>query len=266
MSAITLLQPFSFPSGAGMLDGLPSILIRYIHIAAGVVWIGMLYFFNLVNVNFQKEMTATLDPKSNHTQFTKLMPCALWWFRWGAMITWLSGVVYYLMFMSATGAVDESWSHPKVFAVWGITSVVTWGLCRTVIDKLADAKSSPEAKAADRGMIVAILESILVIAMIAVFGNTFANHVNGHVFFIAIGGGLGTIMFMNVWMIIWPKMRRVIAARELFLKDGTAIPPEIGKLARRAFLASRTNTWMSLLMLLFMILAGHGSSFWSMAN
>ncbi len=261
-----LLAPLSLPDGLGMLNGPASILLRYIHILAGITWIGMLYFFNLVNVNFQKEMTASLDPKSNHTQFTKLMPCALWWFRWGAMITWLSGLTYYLMFMGATGATGEGWPWLKVVAVWFVTAVAAYFACRQVIERFADKKSTPEAKAADQGMTVGILEAVIAAAMIAVFCFTFGNHVDGHVFFIACGGGLGTIMFMNVWMTIWPKLRQVIAWREQFLKDGTAVPPEAGKNARRAFLASRTNTWFSIFMLLFMVLAGHGSSFWSFAN
>ena len=258
-----LLAPLSMPDGLGMTDGLVGILLRYTHILAGIVWIGMLYFFNLVNVNFQKEMTASLDPKSNHTQFTKLMPCALWWFRWGAMVTWLSGVIYYIMYMGATGATGEAWPWWKVFLTWFVIAVVAWYACRFTIETFADKKSTPEAKAADQGMMVGIIEAIIALAMFAGFYFTFGNHVDGHVFFIACGGGLGTIMFMNVWMIIWPKLRQVIAWREQFLKDGTAVPPEGGKLARRAFLASRTNTWFSIFLLLLMVLAGHGALFWT---
>ena len=261
MTAITLLSPLSIPDGTDWTG----LILRYLHILAGVTWIGMLYFFNLVNVNFQKEMTASLDPKSNHTQFTRLMPCALWWFRWGAMVTALTGFGYYLIFIHGTNAVQGGTG--SVLLIWMAGFVIAWLINRRfIIEKLADAKSTPEAKAPDRGSLVGALETLVLLGMVALFYAAFGDDVDGHVFFISIGGGLGMIMFMNVWMLIWPNLRKVIAWREQFLKDGTAVPPEAGKLARRAFLASRTNSWMSLFMLAFMVLAGHGASLWSQAE
>ncbi len=63
---------------------------------------------------------------------------------------------------------------------------------------------------------------------------------------IGIGGAMGLIMLLNVWGIIWPSQKRIIAGTA---GTGPAAPPE---LARRAFLASRTNAWLSLPMLFFM--------------
>jgi uncharacterized membrane protein len=74
---------------------------------------------------------------------------------------------------------------------------------------------------------------------------------------IAVGGGLGMIMFMNVWMIIWPLQKKIIAATKATAETGAAVPPEQAVWARRAFLASRTNTWLSLPMLFFMGAASH---------
>lgn len=68
-----------------------SFLIRWIHVIAGIVWIGHLYFFNFVNVPFQ----GALDDAAKKAVNPKLMPRALWWFRWGAMITFLSGLVLF---------------------------------------------------------------------------------------------------------------------------------------------------------------------------
>jgi len=65
-------------------------LLRWIHILFGIIWIGHLYFFNFVNVNFEK----TLDAAAKKAVVPQLRPRALWWFRWGAMITMLSGVIY----------------------------------------------------------------------------------------------------------------------------------------------------------------------------
>ena len=68
-------------------EGLVMIL-RCIHFFAGVAWIGFLYYFNFVQGEFFKEIEA---PVKNQA-FSKLVPKALWWFRWGAMGTFLSGV------------------------------------------------------------------------------------------------------------------------------------------------------------------------------
>ena len=63
-------------------------LFRWLHMLAGVTWIGLLYYFNFVQTEYFKE--AEPDHKAGAIQ--KLVPRALWWFRWGAMVTFLSGV------------------------------------------------------------------------------------------------------------------------------------------------------------------------------
>ncbi len=66
---------------------------RWLHVIAGITWIGHLYFFNFVNVPLQ----GALDDASKKAVNPKLMPRALWWFRWGAMLTFLSGLVLFSM-------------------------------------------------------------------------------------------------------------------------------------------------------------------------
>ena len=72
-------------------QGLP-FLLRWIHFLSGITWIGLLYYFNLVQVPFFAETEAPV--RSGAQQ--KLLPRALWWFRWAAMITFLSGGLYLL--------------------------------------------------------------------------------------------------------------------------------------------------------------------------
>ena len=62
------------------------IILRWTHFAAGITWIGLLYFFNLVNVPFQKEM----DSPTRAKVVPLMMPRALWWFRWSAVVTVLA--------------------------------------------------------------------------------------------------------------------------------------------------------------------------------
>ena len=72
---------------------------RYFHVLAGIVWIGMLYYFNFVQTEYFKEAEA--GAKSD--AMAKLAPRALWWFRWGAMLTFLTGA-YLLHKVGAFGA------------------------------------------------------------------------------------------------------------------------------------------------------------------
>src|SRR4051794_37810515 len=71
------------------LDGL-LFIFRWIHFFFGITWIGLLYYFNFVQGSFFAETDAAT--KSNAIQ--KLVPRALWWFRWAAMFTLISGVIY----------------------------------------------------------------------------------------------------------------------------------------------------------------------------
>src|ERR671920_1821026 len=87
---------FHAPDGAD----LTRIILRWAHFIAGITWIGHLYFFNLVNVNFMK----ALDGPTKGKVIPQLMPRALWWFRWGAVVTVLVGLAYYAMYMIAPDA------------------------------------------------------------------------------------------------------------------------------------------------------------------
>ncbi len=148
-------------------------LLRWIHLLAGITWIGLLYYFNFVQGEYFKE--ADGGAKSDVIQ--KLVPRALWWFRWGAMFTFLSGaLLIYLKQLSGMG--------------------------------------------------------------------------------ILVGAVLGTIMFLNVWAIIWPNQKIVIASAKQVAGGGEALPGAAEALGK-AGLASRTNTLFSIPMLFFMASSIH---------
>ncbi|MCZ6642105.1 MAG: urate hydroxylase PuuD [Gammaproteobacteria bacterium] len=155
-------------------------LARWGHYLAGITWIGLLYYFNFVQGEYFKEA----DGDARTDAFTKLVPRALWWFRWGAMFTFLTGCIM-LGFKGASVSLD-----------------------------------------------------------------------------LTIGAVLGTLMFLNVWLIIWPNQRIVIASNEQ-VKAGGEARPEAAAAAPKALLASRTNTLFSLPMLFLMgstmhLSGGHG--------
>ena len=80
-------------------------LFRWIHIIAGITWIGLLYFFNFINGH----VAATMDADSKRKVVPELMPRALYWFRYGAAWTWLSGVVLmYIVFWGGGLSFGES--------------------------------------------------------------------------------------------------------------------------------------------------------------
>src|SRR5262245_58636246 len=67
-------------------------MLRWLHFLAGITWIGILYYFNFVQTPFFAETEATIRTGA----IQKLVPRALWWFRWGAMVTFLAGLLMYL--------------------------------------------------------------------------------------------------------------------------------------------------------------------------
>jgi uncharacterized membrane protein len=224
------------------------ILLRWIHFIAGVIWIGHLYFFNLVNVNLMK----ALDGPTKGKVIPQLMPRALWWFRWGALVTVLAGLFYYIIILHSE---PDTWpTFGKWLGVVVVTFVVIFGLLR---------QSFPAGKGWVLGLIVAALVSLMAIALLYLTGgegmtrHQELRYASSRALSISIGGGLGLIMLLNVWGVIWPAQKRIIAWTSDNAEKGTAIPAESAALARRAFLASRMNTWLSIPMLFFMATASH---------
>ena len=149
-------------------------LVRWGHVVFGIAWIGLLYYFNFVQGGY---MAAASDA-AKVDAFTKLVPSALWWFRWAAMMTLLTGLVLvYFIMASLSGG-------------------------------------------------------------------------------ILLGAAMATLMFLNVWLVIWPNQKVVIASNEAVAAGGEA-DPEQGAAAAKALLASRTNTLFSLPMVFFMVSHGH---------
>src|SRR5687767_10216684 len=102
------------------------LLLRWFHIFAGIVWIGHLYFFNFVNVPFQAVLDKELKPKVN----PPLILRALWWFRWGAMFTFLFGVTLFaLMYWPMGGYLfddDGLSSRGMWMLLGGLLGTIMW--------------------------------------------------------------------------------------------------------------------------------------------
>ncbi|MEE9254361.1 MAG: urate hydroxylase PuuD [Pseudomonadales bacterium] len=149
-------------------------LAKWLHYVVGITWIGLLYYFNLVQGEYFKEA----DGGARVDVFTKLVPLALWYFRWAAMFTFITGAIM-LYILGTTATYD-----------------------------------------------------------------------------VVIGATMGTLMFLNVWLIIWPNQKVVIASNQQVAGGGEAMP-EAAAAAPKAGLASRTNTLFSIPMLFFMGSGAH---------
>lgn len=106
-------------------------LLRWIHVFFGIIWIGHLYFFNFVNVPLQ----GVLDDATKKLVNPKLLPRALWWFRWGAMVTFVSGwVLFTLVYMYTP---DAGFGPSALFSTEdGISSRAIWILFGMILGSI----------------------------------------------------------------------------------------------------------------------------------
>ena len=159
-------------------------LVVWLHVLAGITWIGLLYYFNFVQVPAVADATADSDGPGPAAISKYVAPRALWWFRWGALATWLTGA-------AALQYIGGFVTH--FFATGGVTAI-------------------------------------------------------------GVGAWLGTIMLFNVWALIWPNQKKLLGIVE-------ATDEEKAKAKTIAFTASRTNTLLSIPMIMCMVSVGHGLPF-----
>lgn len=158
-------------------------LVVWLHVFFGVIWIGLLYYFNFVQVPAVAQATGDSDGPGPAAINKYVAPKALLWFRWAALLTWLTGAAA----LEIVGA--------------GFVSAFTFS----------------------GGELVQI---------------------------IGLGAWMGTIMLFNVWVLIWPNQKKILGIVE-------ASDEEKAKAKVVALMASRTNTFLSIPMLMCMVGYGH---------
>ena len=175
--------------GEHMVGGMKvnSIMI-WLHVLAGITWIGLLYYFNFVQVPAMAEAVADEGGPGGAGISKYVAPRALAWFRWGAIVTWVTGAAFLL----------------------------------------------------HRGM----LDDAFMLGLNLPEGNAYAMT-------IGVGAWLGTFMLFNVWVLIWPNQKKILGMVE-------ASADEIAKAKTVALMASRSNTLMSIPLVMSMVGAGHG--------
>jgi uncharacterized membrane protein len=206
-------------------------LFRWIHVVAGIAWIGHLYFFNWVNGPF----AATVDAETKKKVVPELMPRALYWFRWGAAFTWVTGVFLILLVYYHSNLVFEGMQ-----ANWGVASLVMIAVTFGGVF-VYDVLYKGPLKDLQKGFIGGIVLATVVVCLMAWWaGFSYRGYA------IHLGSMFGTIMAFNVWFRIWPSQQKIITAT----KNGEA--PD-ATLVALAGLRSRHNTYMSVPLVFTMI-------------
>jgi uncharacterized membrane protein len=214
------------------------LVTRWLHIVAGVIWIGHLYFFNFVNANF----APTMDGETKKKVVPQLMPRALFMFRWGAAWTWITGLmllflVYYHGYQGSN-LVDMATRTEKVGAMTWLPGLGGVLLGFLVYDLLFKALAKQHNVAVALWGLFAVGFGWMLLEMLGY---------SQRAAYIHVGAMFGTAMAANVWMRIWPAQRRIITAT----KEGKA--PDAADPAL-AGLRSKHNTYMSVPLLLLMLL------------
>lgn len=206
---------------------------RWLHVVVGILWIGHLYFFNFVN----SQLVKTYDADSKKKVVPELMPRALYWFRWGAAWTWLSGLILAsLVYYQAKIMVppDSPYSN-RTASLIAIGIIVVIFFVYDILWKVVKNEK-----------VGAIISYILTVALLYALSNIFTERA----LYIHLGAFFGTIMMMNVWMRIWPAQKKIIAGIK-----GTGPAPD-ASVAAMAGLRSKHNTYMSV-PLIFAMISNH---------
>ncbi len=212
-------------------------ILRWIHLLAGITWVGLLYFFNLVNIPFMKQVDAGLKPKI----FQYLTMPTLQLFRWSSLLTVFMGFWYWSQIYVAADARRMGVSPGSTIGLFLLIWIAASMILYFVISKTPS------------GYVLGLVTTVLVIGAGWLFVNyTPVGQDDNHVLAIGIGGGMGFIMLFNVWGIIWPNNKKIIRGT----LAGTP-PANAAILARQVFLASRANLFLSVPMIFFMAASSH---------
>jgi len=215
-----------------------ALLLRWTHFLAGITWIGLLYFFNLINVPFMKQVDAGMKPKI----FQYLTLPGLQLFRWSALLTVFVGFWYWAQIYVAADAERMGVSAGSTIGLFLLIWTATWAILFLVITKMKPS-----------GYVLGVIAAVVVVLAAWLFLHfTPVGRDDNHVLSIGVGGGFGWVMLFNVWGIIWPNNKKIIRGT----LAGTP-PADAAVLARQAFLASRTNFFLSVPMLFFMAASSH---------
>jgi uncharacterized membrane protein len=223
------------------------IVLRWLHLVFGIIWIGLLYFFNLVLLPAMKKGDGQLRVKI----LSAVMPGAMGWFRSSAVVTVLVGLRYFSIHLASDArlAGDRSLVG-RWFGWWFLVWMVAYALVYFLQLPAQGFRDNVIVRVLGIAMVV-IAASWLVLAL-----NGGPEVSNAHLA-ISVGGGIGWMMLMNTWGVVWRVQKKLIGWARVSAQEGTPMPAEAARLLRWNYLAARTSFWLSFPMLFFMGAASH---------
>jgi uncharacterized membrane protein len=213
---------------------------RWLHIVSAILWIGFLYFFNLVSTQF----AAALDPGDRPRVLPRLMWRTLNWFRWSSLVAVLSGFAYFGQIAGAeakngngkAGAFFLSW-----LVIWVVVWIIFYGLLRVGNKSL-----------------LFIGTALVMIAASWIFLRLNAHGwESNRSLSIGIGGGMGLFLLLNVWGIVWRANKKILRWMETEGANATSMPANLMSLARQSALTSRFSFYLTFFIIFFMGAASH---------
>lgn len=217
------------------LNTLMQAIFRWAHVVAGIAWIGHLYFFNFVNGPFQGK----IDGPTKRAVNPELMPRALFWFRWGAAWTWITGLLLGgLIYYHGREAFDSDYRETQNPWLWLAVVLITLAVGFVIYNAIMKALANKDVAA---GICLALFAGVYLFL-------EYVGHFGGRSLYIHAGMILGTMMALNVWMVIWPNQQKIITAT----KEGSPLAADSPEV-KIAGLRSRHNTYMSVPLVFFMI-------------
>jgi uncharacterized membrane protein len=223
------------------------IVLRWLHFVFGISWIGLLYFFNLVWTPAMKKVEATVRGKI----YPQLMSRAMAWFRWSALVTVVVGLRYFFQVLSADAHnVGNPGLALRWFGCWLLVWLAAYGLIYPLQLPFKGVLDSVWVRG------VGIAAVVLAASWLVLILNGGEDVSNRHLA-ISIGGGLGLVMLLNTWGVVWRVQKQLIVWMKASAEQGTPIPAEAEGMMRWGFITARVSLWLSLPMLFFMGAASH---------
>ncbi len=244
--------PLNHPSAMGLFSladiHLPNngaahmqIFWRWLHIVAAILWIGLLYFFYLVNRPFLRE----IDPAIRARILGPLMWRSLNWFRWSSLVTVLAGMAYWGEVVHAdarNAGVHEGGLWGSWFLIWALVWVIFYLCLRTIRS----------------GALIGLVLAIAIAAACVLF-----LRLNSHgwesnrTLSIGLGGGMGFFLLLNVWGTVWRINKKLIRWTEENLSDGKPVSVQAAELARQSMITTQCSFYVTFPLIFFMAAASH---------
>jgi uncharacterized membrane protein len=225
-----------------------NLVIRWVHVFAGIMWVGQTYFFTWLDGRFTEMMNAAPKEKADdHVWMVhsggfylvgkqnkpKMMPGKLHWFRWEAAITWLSGITLLIMIYYMGGLmVHDTMDETASIMIGGGALLLAW----PVYDMIW------KSKLAENEVLGATVSYLLLVGVIY----SLTQFMGGRAAYMHVGAMLGTLMTVNVWARILPGQKKMVAA----LHEGKEPNLTLGEIAKTR---SKHNTFMAVPVVLIMI-------------